>query len=325
MIVEEQGGCSERLVACLTTLNLFAKIRPQLLVKHASTLQPYLSLKCQTKGDYTIISSVARTLELVVPLMEHPSETFLAQLEEDSIKLIIQHDRTVISSCLSCLGSIVNNVTRNFKLIRDCFKQYYGSVIKYKDCLESDTDYCKNIVINCKPAFRRALFIVGLLLRHFDFTDKDVIGDLPLDIKDQVFHALLYFLRQENEDIQNNTLKAIGFICIRHYEFMLESELKQFYHRMLTVEEVPLKMKSEVLVNIEMYLMEEESRMIKLDLECMIHQMCDRNIMYLICNVFRVQTVERRKFKGDGRRFIRYGKYDYSIILERNSHFVPAF
>lgn len=180
MIVEEQGGCSERLVACLTTLNLFAKIRPQLLVKHASTLQPYLSLKCQTKGDYTIISSVARTLELVVPLMEHPSETFLAQLEEDSIKLIIQHDRTVISSCLSCLGSIVNNVTRNFKLIRDCFKQYYGSVIKYKDCLEKDTDYCKNIVINCKPAFRRALFIVGLLLRHFDFTDKDVIGDLPV-------------------------------------------------------------------------------------------------------------------------------------------------
>lgn len=81
---------------------------------------------------------------------------------------------------------------------------------------------------------------------------------------------------------------------------MLESELKQFYHRMLTVEEVPLKMKSEVLVNIEMYLMEEESRMIKLDLECMIHQRCNRNIIYLMCNVFRVQTIERRKFEGDG-------------------------
>lgn len=58
--------------------------------------------------------------------MEHPSETFLAQLEEDSVKLILQHDRSVVASCLSCLGSVVNNVTRNFKLIRDCFNKYYG-------------------------------------------------------------------------------------------------------------------------------------------------------------------------------------------------------
>lgn len=178
MGVGDQSGCSQRLVACLTTLHLFAKIRPQLLVKHASTLQPYLSLKCQTKGDIKIISSVAQTLELVVPLMEHPSETFLAQLEEDSIKLIIQHDRSVISSCLSCLGSIVNNVTRNFKLIRDCFNKYYGNLLKYKDLLASDPD--NPMLIRYKPLFRRALFTVGLLLRHFDFTDKEVIAELAV-------------------------------------------------------------------------------------------------------------------------------------------------
>lgn len=43
----QNKGSSQRLVACLTTLNLFAKIRPQLLVNHAMTLQPYLSLRCQ--------------------------------------------------------------------------------------------------------------------------------------------------------------------------------------------------------------------------------------------------------------------------------------
>nr|CAD7197517.1 unnamed protein product [Timema douglasi] len=138
---EESGkGSSQRLVACLTTLYLFSKIRPQLLVNHAITLQPYLSLKCQTQGDYQIISSVARTLELVVPLMEHPSETFLAQLEEDSVKLILQHDRTVVASCLSCLGSVVNNVTRNFKLIRDCFKKYYGAKLSKQENLKEMGD-----------------------------------------------------------------------------------------------------------------------------------------------------------------------------------------
>ncbi|XP_049783352.1 nipped-B-like protein [Schistocerca cancellata] len=261
----EGRGSSQRLVACLTTLYLFAKIRPQLLIDHATTLQPYLSVKCQTQGDYQIISSVARTLELVVPLIEHPSETFLAQLEEDSVKLILQHDRAVVQSCLSCLGSVVNNVTRNFKLIRDCFNKYYGHLKDFQQyCLH---DPSNPLLVRCRPFFRRALFTVGLLLRHFDFTDKDVIQGLPVNVKDQVFETLMFFVKQPNEDIQNYTLKAIGSLCIRHYEFMLGPELKAMYHRLLTTDDSPLLMRTQVLNNIEMYLQEEESRMIKQDQE----------------------------------------------------------
>lgn len=91
---------------------------------------------------------------------------------------------------------------------------------------------------------------------------------LQCDITDQVYRTLCYFLQQDDSDIQANTLKAIGSICIRHYEFMLEDELKIFYHRMLMSGDVPLKMKTEVLINIEMYLNEEEKRMIQQDLEC---------------------------------------------------------
>ncbi|PNF24471.1 Nipped-B-like protein [Cryptotermes secundus] len=266
LVQEEQShGSSQRLVACLTTLYLFAKIRPQLLVDHAITLQPYLSLKCQTQGDYQIISSVARTLELVVPLMEHPSETFLAQLEEDSVKLILQHDRTVVASCLSCLGSVVNNVTRNFKLIRDCFLKYYGFLRDYRRDYEKDPTL--PVLVKSRPFFRRALFTVGLLLRHFDFTDKDVIQGLEDDIKDQVCDTLAYFVQQPNEDIQLFTLKAIGSLCIRHYDFMLGLELKTLYHRLLTEDDAPLHMRTQVLNNIELYLQEEERRMIKQDQE----------------------------------------------------------
>lgn len=42
-------GSSQRLIACLRTLYLFTKIRPQLLVEHAITLQPYLSVKCKVR------------------------------------------------------------------------------------------------------------------------------------------------------------------------------------------------------------------------------------------------------------------------------------
>ncbi|KAK9497633.1 hypothetical protein O3M35_004324 [Rhynocoris fuscipes] len=261
------GENSQRLVACLTMLYLFAKIRPQLLVHHATTLQPYLSLKCQTQGDYQMISCVARTLELVVPLIEHPSEMFLSRLEEDSVKLMMQQDPSVVLSCVSCLGSIVNNVTRNFALIRDCLKKYHGFLISYRQMLESNLlTKSPDVVKRLRPMFRRSLFVVGLLLRFFDFTDKEVIGDLPETIKDDVFNTFLYFLNYD-EDSQHYTLKAVGSVCIRHYELMLGMELKGIYHKYLTDENAPLQMKVQVLNNIEYYLQEEERKMIKQDQE----------------------------------------------------------
>ncbi|KAF7267144.1 hypothetical protein GWI33_019635 [Rhynchophorus ferrugineus] len=260
------SSASERLVACVTTLQSFAKIRPQLLIKHASTLQPYLGLKCHTEGDIKIISCVARMLELVVPLMEHPSDSFLAQLEEDAMKLILQYNRPIVSSCLSCLGSIINKVTHNFQLIRDCFKRFNLTLLEFKVSVETyNISYQKNF--KNRVLLRRALFVVGLLLRHFDFTNPEVLGDLTPDTKDQVYINMMYFLQQDDVDIQSNTLKAIGSICIRHHEFMLEPELKEFYHRQLIIEDSPLQMKIDVLINIENYLIEEENRMIKQDLE----------------------------------------------------------
>lgn len=42
-----------------------------------------------------VICNVAKILELVVPLMENPSETFLTTIEEDLMKLIIKYGMTV--------------------------------------------------------------------------------------------------------------------------------------------------------------------------------------------------------------------------------------
>ena len=48
-ILEQSGGKasnSHRLIGCLTTLYLMSKFQPSMLVRHAATLQPYLSTKC---------------------------------------------------------------------------------------------------------------------------------------------------------------------------------------------------------------------------------------------------------------------------------------
>ena len=69
---------------------------------------------------------------------------------------------------------------------------------------------------------------------------------LKNNIKDQVCDTLAYFVRQPNEDIQLFTLKAIGSLCIRHYDFMLGTELKTLYHRLLTEDDAPLHMRTQV-------------------------------------------------------------------------------
>ncbi|XP_063378553.1 nipped-B-like protein [Cydia fagiglandana] len=261
----EGSGSSQRILACLSTLHLFAKIRPQLLVNHALTLQPYLSLKCQNQYEQQITSTVASTLELVVPLMEHPSEVFLAQLEEDAVKLILQRGQLVIAACIALLAAIVNNLTRNYKLIRDVFNKYHGILLQWKSSWQRNPDITRTL--HARPQFRRSLFIVGLLLRYFDFTDPKVIDGLAIDIKEQLFTTLMFFVGLEDEDFVSHTLKALGSVCVRHYEFMLRPELKEFYHQLLTSDLAPIEMKADVLRNVEMYLQEEEQRMIRQDKE----------------------------------------------------------
>ncbi|KAJ0180531.1 hypothetical protein K1T71_003935 [Dendrolimus kikuchii] len=261
----EGSSSSQRILACLSTLHLFAKIRPQLLVNHALTLQPYLSLKCQNQYEQQIMSTVALTLELVVPLMEHPSEVFLAQLEEDAVKLILQRGQLVIAACIACLAAIVNRLTRNYKLIRDVFNKYHGVLLQWKGSWQRNPEMTRSL--HTRPHFRRALFIVGLLLRYFDFTEAKVIEGLPVDIKEQVYTTLMFFVGLEEEDFVSHTLKALGSVCVRHYEFMLRPELKEFYHQLLTSDLAPIEMKADVLRNIEMYLQEEEQRMIRQDSE----------------------------------------------------------
>lgn len=48
---EDKGVNSDRLVACVTTLYLFSKIKTQLMVKHAMTMQPYLTTKCNVSTE----------------------------------------------------------------------------------------------------------------------------------------------------------------------------------------------------------------------------------------------------------------------------------
>uniref|UniRef100_A0A6Q2XUS5 Nipped-B protein n=1 Tax=Esox lucius TaxID=8010 RepID=A0A6Q2XUS5_ESOLU len=261
-LAENKGVNSTRLVSCITTLFLFSKIRAQLMVKHAMTMQPYLTTKCNV-SDFMVICNVAKMLELVIPLMEHPSETFLTTIEEDLMKLIIKYGMTVVQHCVSCLGAVVNKVTHNYKFVWSCFNRYYGALTKLKTQHQEDPN-STSLAAN-KPALLRSLFTVGALCRHFEFDLEEFKGSTKVVIKERVLELLLYFTKHEDEEVQSKAIIGLGFLVIMHPSQMFVPEVKTLYNGILADRNTSVNLKIQILKNLQTYLQEEDSRMQEAD------------------------------------------------------------
>uniref|UniRef100_A0A665V815 Nipped-B protein n=1 Tax=Echeneis naucrates TaxID=173247 RepID=A0A665V815_ECHNA len=263
--MHNKGVNSTRLVACITTLYLFSKIRAQLMVKHAMTMQPYLTTKCNTANDFMVICNVAKILELVVPLMEHPSETFLATIEEDLMKLIIKYGMTVVQHCVSCLGAVVNKVTHNYKFVWACFNRFYGALNKLK--IQHQEDPNSATLVANKPFLLRSLFTVGALARHFDFDLEEFKGTNKVVIKEKVLELLLYFTKHEDEEVKTKAIIGLGFLVIMHPSQMFVPEVKTLYNGILADSSSSINLKIQILKNLQTYLQEEDTRMQEADRE----------------------------------------------------------
>ena len=142
-LIDLEDTDNTRMLGCITTIHLFAKVRPQLLIHHAISIEPYLNIKCHPSIAPKFICAVAEILEKViikyikcycliknhvlqvVPLVNYASESFLASLEEHLMLLVVSLNQAVVMSCVSCLGAVINKITKNYKLIRDCFQKYF--------------------------------------------------------------------------------------------------------------------------------------------------------------------------------------------------------
>ncbi|CAN8012156.1 unnamed protein product [Ixodes pacificus] len=270
LCLEEGGGGSGHLVACLSTLYLFSRIRPQLLVRHAQTIQPYLSMRLSGPQDYQVLQNVTRCLELVVPLMEHPSEAFLAQVEEDLAKQLIRHSPVILPASVSCLSAVVNRVTRNYPLVRDMFHKFFMLLCH----LRREHQEGRPVV---KPSLQRCLYTLGLLCRHFDLehleaapgaeeaASEEAAAEEPL--KQRVFAAMLYFTEHPEEEIRLRALTGLGFMLVRQHDLMLGPEVRELYRHLLESPLAAPVARVQVLKNLTAYLMEEEAKMIQRDAE----------------------------------------------------------
>lgn len=93
----------------------------------------HVHVVCQSQEDMVLLSNVTRILELAVPLIEHPSETFLAQLEEDMMKLILKHGMMVIVQSFFWYTGTLRSVYIEYHHLHQC-PVATCSILPAKDC-----------------------------------------------------------------------------------------------------------------------------------------------------------------------------------------------
>ncbi|KAM7351654.1 nipped-B cohesin loading factor isoform 2-T2 [Cochliomyia hominivorax] len=260
-LIELEDTDNERMLGCITTLHLFAKVRPQLLIRHAITIEPYLNIKCHPSTAPKFICAVADILEKVVPLVNNASESFLASLEEHLMLLVVSLNQAVVSSCVSCLGAVVNKITKNYKLIRDCFHKFYR-ILDYSRIQISQNNQSVESIYT--PMFRRSLFTIGILMRYFDFKAPYLIGEsnnLSPTICDDAFDCIMFFTQCSNYEIRKQSLIALGSFCVMNDEYLIRPDLKQFYCDILSSEKSEPSIKIICMRNIWIYLTESEMYM----------------------------------------------------------------
>lgn len=247
----------KRLVACFSTLYLFGKIKPDYFITHAEILLPYLNIKSTNANDNQIINSAAKILECVVPLLQSPSNSFLISLEESLCKLIFQGGMMIVSSCISCLGTVVNKLTNNYKLAADCLFKFY-----------SNTSYLKKTVnpkapleVQTKSILFRVLFTLGLLSKHFD-VESEQFKEFKICSKQDLFETFLYFINNFHPEVQQKALIGLGSFLTRNSDYMIRDEIKNLYLKYIQGNEsqVPFSLKSQIFANLTDYLNEEDQR-----------------------------------------------------------------
>lgn len=106
-VANQKRVAQQRQIASLTALSVFSTVKPTLLIRHTEVLLPYLAVKptCQTESH--VLVAIVQMLERIVPLMDHPSDSFLRNLDTRIEELLqSQNVASTINACVACSGSI---------------------------------------------------------------------------------------------------------------------------------------------------------------------------------------------------------------------------
>uniref|UniRef100_A0A915D8C6 Nipped-B protein n=1 Tax=Ditylenchus dipsaci TaxID=166011 RepID=A0A915D8C6_9BILA len=246
-----------RLNASLATLSVFAKARPELLVGHADVFVPYVLWSKEapdsTPTELRVLNQMIGMLERIVPLMEHPSENFLANLDS-RLNVVVGNisSMVIISSSISCMSAIYEKFKRIKPGICELFLKYLNILTCY---YESNLHFGIN---NLNTALSSPQLFGSAAVDHSEEEKA------PPVFRDKVFSILLFFSRSKEDGIRSKALIALGQYSSGCPELLNKPELKNMYTCLLKSDHKDfLMLKVQVLKNLSYFLSAEEDRAVK--------------------------------------------------------------
>lgn len=218
-------------LAAMTALWSFAKISPLLLTHHLDLFQSFLNIDPKSSFDLLILEKVIQIIELILPSISNPGVATMNSIESNLAKLIIRGSIRVISVSVSCLSELIHRHTRNEQLANDTFKRFLRIIRSYR----SNPDTFEP---NQQAYVLRALYTCGLLAKHFNIDDRDVL-----------YTELVHFVevgitqmnnirrnqyqmparRMQDERILLRSLEGLGFMFERTPSLMLRESTTRIY------------------------------------------------------------------------------------------------
>ena len=109
-------------------LAAFSIVRPSLLVRHAEILVPYLAIKPNSPIDSHVLIAVLQMLQRIVPLMDHPGDTFLRGIDAriDELLGVSSTLLHIISAAVECSGAIYQAYPKFCPSLFNRFSKFLG-------------------------------------------------------------------------------------------------------------------------------------------------------------------------------------------------------
>jgi len=259
---DQRNNDKSKMLSAMTTIWLFGKVCPKLLIDHITTIQSYLTMRCNTPLDIMIMVKVVQIIENVLPKLSNPSEHLLSSIESELTKNIIQSSPQVLLACVSCLSSLIHTHTKNRQLVQELFKKFFALL----DYLSKHQDLAQQP--NHRPKLLRSLFTCGLFAKHFDFIEnKKELFKIMVDLVNKNFPTIEEDYRteesyltefstygefgstehQQHEQIEQTdiikqeidldlllkALAGLGFMFERNPTYSLEDETQKIYKQIL--------------------------------------------------------------------------------------------
>lgn len=280
MVLEKKGTGADSILAVMSVLQSLCKAEPTLLLPHfgdSSALLPYLQTavpaddpRGRARAHYTILY-VIQMVSDVIPLLKRPKDSMVFDLET----LLVQHivvpgPKPILAAAVACLSKsascLLPSLPRGerLQLARDTLERHYSYLQKVETGENADPQSKRD------PLISRALVIIGLFCRHFDFdfelasgaTSNDIVRELREDsIADVMFQALMQFAcagGEHSEAVRLSAFEGIGLFALGHPLFSVREEVRDLYDAVFDGDNTPLK--RQVLRNVLDLLQHEQAR-----------------------------------------------------------------